>query len=272
MCSSKSSNSPVGRQAYPSVKFLFQRRRVNVQTVNHRGYEIAYDVTGDGPAVVLQHGLLSNRTTWHQIGYVESLADAFRVICVDSLGHGASDKPHDPAAYGRDQRAGDIAAVLDAEGIGQAHYIGYSMGGWIGSGMAVYQPQRLLSLTIGGWDPVGGAAMDSPGPIGIDEFLQLAKKAAPQLVEWVTDATKPGLAACWEALADTQGSAEALQDLGVPILLWAGEQDACYAPAKQLARSEGFDFHGVPGDHVGARMQYVSESASGLRRFLDRHI
>ena len=78
----------------------------------HRGYRIAYDVEGDGPPVVLQHGLLDNRKRWAEVGYVAGLADSYRVICVDSLGHGDSDKPKEEALYQREQRAGDIAAVL----------------------------------------------------------------------------------------------------------------------------------------------------------------
>ncbi|UGY20676.1 hypothetical protein HAP48_0028995 [Bradyrhizobium septentrionale] len=44
---------------------------------------------------------------------VDALADRFRVVCVDSLGHGLSDKPADPALYNQAQRAGDIVAVID---------------------------------------------------------------------------------------------------------------------------------------------------------------
>ncbi len=244
-----------------------------MKTANNRGQRIAYEVHGSGPPVVLQHGLLSNRWTWSEVGYVEALGDAFQLICTDSLGHGESDKPHDPALYQREQRAGDIAAVLDAEGIEKAHYIGYSMGGWIGSGMAVFQPQRLLSLTIGGWDPIGGPSAVPGGvrPNDIDAFLKLARDAAPQLTTWITDDVKPGLAASWEALTDVAGSEEALERLEVPILLWAGKEDGCYEATKALAaRMDGIDFHEVPGEHVPARLVHVKESVSGLRSFLDR--
>ena len=103
------------------------------------------------------------------------------------------------------------------------------MGGWIGSGMAVFQPQRLLSLTIGGWGPVGGPSAAAGGvrPDDIDAFLKLANAAAPQLTEWITDDVKPGLASSWEALSDVAGSEEALAAMEVPILLWAGQDDGC---------------------------------------------
>ena len=96
----------------------------------NRGHRIAYDRIGQGPTVVLQHGFLDNRQSWKLLGYVDALADKFTVITVDSLGHGDSDKPSDAGCYVRQQRADDIVAVLNAESIDQAHYVGYSMGGW----------------------------------------------------------------------------------------------------------------------------------------------
>jgi pimeloyl-ACP methyl ester carboxylesterase len=234
--------------------------------VTHRGQRIAYDVMGAGPAVVLQHGLFSNRRTWHD-GYARVLAETYTIICIDSLGHGESDKPADPALYARPARAGDVAAVLDAEGIAQAHFIGYSMGGWIGTGMAQFQPTRLSSIVIGGWDPRGG----EPSTVRtIDDLLEGAARASPQLIAWVTDAVKPGLAACWDALSERTGAIEALAALRVARLLWVGREDPVFAGLRQAALDLGnVSVLEVPGDHIAARMVHVQESVDGLRRFLD---
>ncbi|MHC6151968.1 alpha/beta fold hydrolase [Bradyrhizobium elkanii] len=97
---------------------------------NHRGQRIHYTVEGSGPLIVLQHGLLLDAASWKQCGVVDALADRFRVACVDSLGHGLSDKPADPALYNQAQRAGDIVAVIDDLGGERAHVVGHSMGGW----------------------------------------------------------------------------------------------------------------------------------------------
>ena len=47
----------------------------------------------------------------------------------------------------------DVVAVLDDLHLSTAHFWGYSMGGWIGFGMAKYAPERLHALIIGGTDP-----------------------------------------------------------------------------------------------------------------------
>jgi len=79
---------------------------------------------------------LGSGESWHENGYVERLADQFKVVCVDSLGHGQSDKPATAKSYHQSERAGDIVAVIDAVGEDRAHLIDYSMVGWLSAGVA----------------------------------------------------------------------------------------------------------------------------------------
>lgn len=90
---------------------------------------------------------------------------------MDARGHGESDKPHDAAAYTLSSRVNDIVAVMDSIGISRANYWGYSMGGWIGFGMAMEARARLRAINIGGQDPYGRKML--PGPDGSDarEFI-----------------------------------------------------------------------------------------------------
>jgi pimeloyl-ACP methyl ester carboxylesterase len=81
------------------------------------GVRIHYEVEGDGPPLVLIHGFLADLEYWRLLGYVEALQSSYRVISIDMRGHGQSDKPHEPEAYGETQRVGDMLAVLDAEGM-----------------------------------------------------------------------------------------------------------------------------------------------------------
>lgn len=122
--------------------------------ISSRGHRICYQVSGSGPAVVLLHGHPMWGGRWADRGYVAGLQDRFRVIIPDLLGHGDSDKPHDPAAYGDPNIAADVLAVLDAEQTGAAHVWGYSWGACVAEHLAVAAPDRVQSLVLGGF-PVG---------------------------------------------------------------------------------------------------------------------
>jgi len=120
---------------------------------NNQGVQIHYEVEGNGPPLVLLHGLSETYEIWRISSYVESLKKEYRLILVDARGHGDSDKPHDSEAYTMKSMVSDVVAVLDDLKISKAHFLGYSMGGWIGFGIAKYSPQRFHSLIIGGMHP-----------------------------------------------------------------------------------------------------------------------
>ena len=119
----------------------------------NEGVRIHYEVEGEGPPLVLQHGFSESVVDWYETGYVKALKPDYRLILIDARGHGDSDKPHDPEAYLLNRRVGDVTAVLDAIDIATAVYWGYSMGGWIGFGMANYAKERVRALVIGGQHP-----------------------------------------------------------------------------------------------------------------------
>jgi len=223
----------------------------------------------------MQHGFLSNGAeSWKQPGFVDALTDRFTVAVVDSLGHGLSDKPADQALYAQDQRAGDLVAVIDDLGSKQAHLIGYSMGAWMSVGLAKHHPERLASLTVGGWDLVEGAMTARPPGadrvMTFDELMMLARAMAPALVAWVTPAAEPGLRACWNALGELDGTEEkAVSGTGVPVLLWNGRDDPYHDPMQAFALSHGLKFLTTPGDHLSAIQLHGVKAAKGLRTFLE---
>jgi pimeloyl-ACP methyl ester carboxylesterase len=120
---------------------------------SNAGTRIHYEVEGTGPALVLQHGFTQCLQDWFECSYVGELRSNYRLILVDARGHGDSDKPHDEASYALDRRVADVTTVLDALSIEKAHFWGYSMGGYIGFGMARYAPRRVNALVIGGQHP-----------------------------------------------------------------------------------------------------------------------
>ncbi|CCE09847.1 Alpha/beta hydrolase fold [Bradyrhizobium sp. STM 3843] len=239
--------------------------------VKHRGQRIHYTVDGDGPLIVLQHGLLMSGQSWKRGGIVDALADRYRVACVDSLGHGESDKPYEPALYHQNQRAGDIVAVLDDLGCERAHLVGHSMGAWLAVGVAKYYPERLSSLVLGGWDFVNGLPPTSRGPLTFDAFMKFAGRVAPELVQWVTPACEPGVRACFEALGQLDGARQAVVGAGAPVLIWEGRDDPAHDQRKTLAEAAGLAFLSTAGDHLGMLLVHGAEAAKNIRAFAARY-
>jgi pimeloyl-ACP methyl ester carboxylesterase len=63
------------------------------------GIRIHYEVVGSGPPLVLHHGSFASGADWRDLGYADVLKHENQLILIDARGHGASDKPHNPAAY-----------------------------------------------------------------------------------------------------------------------------------------------------------------------------
>ena len=75
------------------------------------GVRIHYQQVGEGPDLVMVHGLTGNLAVWH-LRIVPELSDRFRVLTYDLRGHGLSDTP--PTGYSPDAMAEDLLGLLDA--------------------------------------------------------------------------------------------------------------------------------------------------------------
>lgn len=111
---------------------------------------IAYDVAGNGPALVLLHGgFIQDRRIWHEVGYVERLSRGYKVITVDFRGHGESDRPVTPEAYAPDRFIEDIKAVVDDCNVRRFYVWGYSLGGTIGLQIASRVRETKGAILVG---------------------------------------------------------------------------------------------------------------------------
>ncbi|HEX4591634.1 MAG TPA: alpha/beta hydrolase, partial [Gemmataceae bacterium] len=114
------------------------------------GVKIHYTVQGTGEPVVLVHGLLaSGWLNWDLPGVTGRLEKGYRVIAIDLPGHGGSDKPDKPEAYGT-QMVEDVLLLMDHLKIKKAHVVGYSLGGIITTKLLTLHPDRVRSATVGG--------------------------------------------------------------------------------------------------------------------------
>jgi len=111
------------------------------------GVRLRYVEQGTGEPVVLVHGFTNTADIWSASGIVQDLARDHRVITFDLRGHGKSDKPHDPAKYGREMGL-DVIRLLDHLGIERAHVVGYSLGGHVTSQLLTLHPERFLTATL----------------------------------------------------------------------------------------------------------------------------
>ena len=138
--------------AQPGVQIALSLGGGDCQEDRHESHA-RDEVEGRGPPLVLHHDFAGCVADWRDFGLAAPLARHSRLIILDSRGCGASDKPHDPAAYDPATRASDIAALLDDLGIVKTHYYGHSYGGTLAWSLAKYIPERIASLIISGSHP-----------------------------------------------------------------------------------------------------------------------
>lgn len=117
------------------------------RTVLAGGHAIAYVEAGpaDGPVVVLLHGLASDSDTWDRT--IRPLAaHGLRVLAIDLIGHGRSDKPQ--RSYLLDDFADSLRDILDVLGIATVTICGHSLGGAIAVHFGGRYPERLDRLVL----------------------------------------------------------------------------------------------------------------------------
>lgn len=123
--------------------------------------DLAYDVLGEGPLMVLTHSITENRHSWDPV----PLSDHYRVVRVDLRGHGESPSgpPYDPPMLAR-----DVHAVVERETAGQPPIVvGHSIGGVVATAYASAFPVR--------------AVINVDQPLALVEMQARVRQAAPVL-------------------------------------------------------------------------------------------
>ena len=216
------------------------------------GVQIRYTVQGMGEPIILVHGFTGNGdSNWRGNGVIGRLEEDFKVIALDTRGHGKSGKPHDPAAYGLEM-VNDVVRLMDHLEIEKAHLVGYSMGGFITLAVASLHPDRLLSAVIGGagWN-------ESRAETGFEtlaDSLEAGKGIGPLLVA-LTPAGQPppteeqlaminqmilasndplALAAVIRGMDGLETSREQIAAIEVPMIAIVGEIDPLREAAERL--------------------------------------
>lgn len=119
-------------------------QRLPLKTVLVEGNRIAYLDSGNGPPVILVHGF--SASMWHWEYQQTALSTSHRVITLDLLGSGLSDKPD--ILYTPNQFVDFFSKFMDALGIKRASLVGNSMGAGLVIGMALVHPDRVNRMVL----------------------------------------------------------------------------------------------------------------------------
>lgn len=255
---------------------------------DNQGVRIYYEVEGQGPPLVLAHGMGfgGDLTAWRTTGYTDALKGDYRLILFDIRGHGrsdkmlrpfdnaqgkpAQDKPGEASAETSDP-ADDVVAVLDELGIAKAHFLGYSMGASVGFRQAVSHLDRFISFMLGGMTP-GRWPEEMVRAMEISRELSKLRRADPEayfkrmesLLGHTLTAEEKSKLVVRDAEADIASLGEHreqpalterdLAGITVPCLLYCGDQDPFHNGAQEavqhMPRAAFVSMHGL--NHITA--------------------
>ncbi len=213
------------------------------------GIRMAYDVRGQGPAVLLVHGFPFDRSMWAP--QVDALSPTHRLIVPDLRGHGETDAP--PGPYSMDLFADDLAALLTSLGIDRVVLGGLSMGGYIAFAFYRKFPARVRALLLSDTRPQPDSPEARQGRLDMIQVARelgmaaVAERLLPRVLSPTTLASRPfvvahvrrmmeatpveGLAGAEMAMADRPDSTPTLARISCPVLTVAGADDALTPPA-----------------------------------------
>lgn len=170
------------------------------------GFKMHYEVRGEGPPLVMAHGLLSNMAMADLLGEVPAaLLQDFTVVTYDVRGHGESGFTTDVKDYQWESLAADLLALLKHLGIESAYLGGSSMGGGTVLVFALRHPEMVRKIALQSPPPVG-QQQSAPGAalfgglallvegLGLEEAVSIVlqlrpwadlKETAPPVFEWM---------------------------------------------------------------------------------------
>lgn len=233
-------------------------------------FRVATRGAKDAPVLLLSNSLGTTLEMWQ--GQMDAFSATHRVVCYDTRGHGGS--PVTPGPYGFNGLSDDVLAIMDALDIERAVFCGISMGGhtglWLGvhagerfSGIAVCNSaarigtaqawaERAAAVRQNGVEGMRALADSSPERWFTPSFIQAEPEVVASAQGWIAGIASEGYAACCEALAESDLTAD-LGRISVPTLLLAGESDPVTTVADAQAMHHaiaGSTLASVPASHL----------------------
>jgi pimeloyl-ACP methyl ester carboxylesterase len=241
------------------------------------GATIAYTDSGapaaqpDAPTVVFGHGLLFSG--WMFSAQIDALRDTYRCVTIDWRGQGDSPPPAD--GYDMDTLTTDAIALIEHLGTAPVHYVGLSMGGFVGQRIAARRPELIRSLVLldTSADPEDPASARKDrllanifrlvgiGPVR-NQTMKLMfgptfladPNSEPIIAEWVRRLAQCDRGAIRQAVMGVANRNGVLGEIGAitaPTLVVVGDHDAATPPERSRT---------IAGAIPGARLEIVANS------------
>lgn len=203
----------------PATPALPQAVDSGVAPVN--GVGIWYAEFGRGEPVILLHGGLANANYWGN--QVKELAKFFRVLVMDSRGHGRSTRDKRP--FGYDLMAADVLALMDYLQVQKAAIVGWSDGAILGLDIAIHHPDRLTKLFAFAANSDPSAVKNVAQSPVFNQFVARAKTEYEEL-----SPAKDGYKAFLDEItgmwaAEPNFTLDKLRAIPVPVLIVDGDHD-----------------------------------------------
>ena len=225
--------------------------------------ELRYELSGpkDRPVVMMSHSLGTRLEMWD--AQLPALEPQFQVLRYDTRGHGGSEAPE--GAYTLEQLGDDAVGLMDVLGIDRVHWLGISMGGMIGQGLALHHPSRLHSLVLSSTasvmgqetQPIWQDRIDRARSRGMEEmvaetlerwfspaYLQVNPPPVETIAGQIRSTPVNGFIGCSEAIRRLN-YLDRLADIRLPTLIIVGEDD----PGTPVSASEAIHRR-LPGSQL----------------------
>ena len=260
-------------------------------TVTSGSTMIHYEVSGSGPAIALTHSFLCDGSLFkHQVA---SLARTHRVLNIDIRGHGRSGPSESP--FSIYDLVDDVAAVLDAEGVSSAIWMGLSIGGFLSLRAALTKPDRVRALVLidtdagpeSAWKKLKYGALKwglktlgprlivpSLMPIFLGKTTLRTRPAIcdeyrQRFLEMRVDSIRPGI----DAITQRDDLLGRLGEIRCPTLVIVGDEDQPLPVQKSQRIADGIrgaELVVIPGAGHLSSVEHPQAVTDALSRFLTR--
>lgn len=215
-----------------------------MRVLKANGVKLNWREDGDpaGVPVVFANSLGTDLRLWDQI--LPLLPSGLRIIRFDKRGHGLSGCP--PAPYAMEDLVSDAEALLDGLGVSACVFVGLSIGGMIGQGLAARRPDLMRALVLSNtaakmgdaamWqtriDAIRAGGIEALADAVMERWFSPAFLARPELSAWrnmLTRTPVEGYIGCCHAIAGADLT-ESTKALTLPTLAIAGREDGASPP------------------------------------------